>query len=235
MTDETPQKPAADWYPDPSGTGQLRYWDGEQWTQQLRSADAVAEAAGSADSASSIPPAPVAPETAQAGDTAVLGGTANYGAGFAGVGAAGGPAAQSTPAAPFNGQQYGKQQHAHSGQAGFFRSLFDLSFAAERSVTTSFVKVIYVIGIVIAVLSWIGTALLLFIMGGISSAAVSAFGGSGGGGMMIFGVLALIFGWIPGFINVILLRVGLEFVTAQIRTSQHTAELVRLGRAAAEK
>ena len=255
MTDETPQKPAADWYPDPSGTGQLRYWDGEQWTQDLRPVDGASDLGGVARAGAGVgAEAGVTPGAAQAGDTdaandtaafrdtavfgdtAVLGGTSNYGGGFAGVGATGsGPGASTGSAAPFNGQQYGKQQHAHSGQAGFFRSLFDLSFAAERSVTTSFVKVIYVIGIAVAALSWIGTALLLFIMGGISGAAVSYYGGGGGGGMMIFGVLALLFGWIPGIINVILLRVGLEFVTAQIRTSQHTAELVRLSRAAADK
>jgi len=27
--------PAADWYPDPSGSHQFRYWDGAQWTAQV--------------------------------------------------------------------------------------------------------------------------------------------------------------------------------------------------------
>lgn len=204
MTDATPQKPAADWYPDPSGSGQLRFWDGEQWTQQLRAQEQ---------------------STTLPGDTVNLD-TSNFGAGFAGVQSGG----------QFHGQTAGQplpQQHAHSAQAGFFRSLFDLSFAAERSVTTSFVKVIYVLGVALSALSWLGTALLFFILGGIENAAYSAFGSDGGGSLMVFGVLVLIFGWIPGFINVIFLRIGLEFVTAQIRTSQHTAELVRQARAAA--
>lgn len=219
MTDGTPQKPAADWYPDPSGTGQLRYWDGDQWTQDLRAQDQGVTATAQA--------------AAQPGDTAVLGATGSYGAGFAGAQTGAQTGAQGGTS--MNAQQFSGQQHAHSGQAGFFRSLFDLSFAAERSVTTSFVKVIYAIGIVLSGLGWLGGALVLFIMGGISSAAVSAFGGSGGSGMMVFGVLALVLGWIPGFINIILLRVGLEFVTAQIRTSQHTAELVRIARISSEK
>lgn len=118
--------------------------------------------------------------------------------------------------------------HAHSGQAGFFRSLFDLSFAAERSVTTGFVKILYVIGIALAILGWLGGTILLFVMSGIINSISYS---SEGNVFILFGVGSLVFGWIPGVINVILLRVGLEFVTAQIRTSQHTAELVRLERA----
>lgn len=228
MTEANPQLPAADWYPDPSGTGQLRFWDGEQWTQQLRAADQPAEAlveepaAGTSANTGASDAAP-----AQDPVVSPLDATVNYGAGFAQA-----DAAQQFAAGQYGAGQPLRQPHAHSAQAGFFRSLFDLSFAAERSVTTSFVKVIYVIGIVLAVLSWLGTALLFFILGGIENAAYSMFDTSGGSGLMVFGVLALLLGWIPGFVNVIFLRVGLEFVTAQIRTSQHTAELVRLGRAA---
>ncbi|WP_017793005.1 DUF4282 domain-containing protein [Leucobacter salsicius] len=208
MTDATPQKPAANWYPDPSGSGQLRFWDGEQWTQDLR---------------------PQEQSTALPGDTVNLD-TSNHSAGFAGM-QAGGQATGQVPGEAA-GQQLPHQQYAHSAQAGFFRSLFDLSFAAERSVTTSFVKVIYVLGIALSVLGWLGAALFFFILGGIENAAYSAFGGDGGSIFMIWGVLVLIFGWIPAVLNVIFLRIGLEFVTAQIRTSQHTAELVRLARAA---
>ena len=236
MTDGTPQKPAADWYPDPSGTGQLRYWDGEQWTQELRAHDQAVAAATevSAPITATEASAPLAAQVgAQPGDTAVLGEADGYSVGFAGVQGSTSGAPQG--GAPAGAQQFAAQQPAHSGQDGFFRSLFDLSFAAERSVTTGFVKVIYVIGIVVSLLSWLGGALMLFVLGGISSAAVSVYGGGGGGGMMVFGVVALLLGWIPGFINIMFLRVGLEFVTAQIRTSQHTAELVRLGRLAAEK
>lgn len=36
MTTETPQTPA-NWYPDPLGRHELRYWDGSQWTEHVSS------------------------------------------------------------------------------------------------------------------------------------------------------------------------------------------------------
>ncbi len=33
---DTPAQAAADWYPDPNGTGGQRYWDGNQWTDHVR-------------------------------------------------------------------------------------------------------------------------------------------------------------------------------------------------------
>jgi hypothetical protein len=34
--EETPASVAAGWYPDPSGSGGTRYWDGSTWTAQTR-------------------------------------------------------------------------------------------------------------------------------------------------------------------------------------------------------
>lgn len=41
----------AGWYDDPSGSG-LRWWDGEQWTEHVHSAESAAAAAGPGDAAS---------------------------------------------------------------------------------------------------------------------------------------------------------------------------------------
>lgn len=37
----TTSRPAADWYPDPSGAHELRYWDGERWTDGVTDGDVV--------------------------------------------------------------------------------------------------------------------------------------------------------------------------------------------------
>lgn len=141
------------------------------------------------------------------------------------------------PYAAQTGTQNPYAQHAGSQQpyarqrteAGFFRSLFDLSFAPDKIVTVTFARVIYIIAIVVAAASWILGAVSLFILGGIANAASYGYGAPSAGGFFVFlGVLTLIFGWIPGLLNVLLVRVGLETVVAQIRTSQNTARLVHL-------
>ncbi len=38
----------AGWYDDPSGAG-LRWWDGEQWTEHVHTAESAAAAAGTTD------------------------------------------------------------------------------------------------------------------------------------------------------------------------------------------
>jgi hypothetical protein len=42
----------AGWYDDPSGTG-LRWWDGEQWTEHVHTAESAAAASGTGDAAGS--------------------------------------------------------------------------------------------------------------------------------------------------------------------------------------
>jgi hypothetical protein len=42
MADGTPQSaPRADWYPDPSAPGQVRFWDGAAWTEHVKPVPAV--------------------------------------------------------------------------------------------------------------------------------------------------------------------------------------------------
>ncbi|WP_460648261.1 DUF4282 domain-containing protein, partial [Leucobacter ruminantium] len=83
-------------------------------------------------------------------------------------------------------------------------------------------------GIGLNVLAWLGWTVFFFIVGAAGNAIGSAFGSSGsGGGMIVMGVLTLLFGWILALLNVIVLRVTIEFVIAQVRTAQNTTRLAQ--------
>lgn len=110
-------------------------------------------------------------------------------------------------------------------ETGFFRSLFDLSFAPERVVTIKFARLLYLIVIAFLVLTWLGAVIGLFIVGAAADEEV----------FYVWGVLHLIFGWIVPFLSLVLFRVVLEAMIAQIRTAQQTAQLVRLASADASR
>src|SRR5688500_3826655 len=61
--------PPANWYPDPKGEAELRYWDGTQWTEHTHSAQAPAQPAPAAPPPSAAP-APQAPAPAASQGTA---------------------------------------------------------------------------------------------------------------------------------------------------------------------
>ncbi|HIZ37783.1 MAG TPA: DUF4282 domain-containing protein [Candidatus Ruania gallistercoris] len=100
--------------------------------------------------------------------------------------------------------------------------MFDFSF--RNFVTLSFAKVIFIIAVVLACLWWLFAIISGFGMASIGD-SLSPYGSSGGGTVM-FGVMALLFGWIPPAIFLILVRLGLEFSVATIRTAQNTSRLV---------
>ena len=53
--------PTPGWYADPAGTPQLRWWDGNQWTDQYRGGDAPAANAASSAPAAAANAGPSAP------------------------------------------------------------------------------------------------------------------------------------------------------------------------------
>lgn len=85
----------------------------------------------------------------------------------------------------------------------FFSSLFDFSFT--KYVTLNFAKIIYILAMALLVLGYLFTI-------------ISAFAVSTG-----LGIVTLLLGWIPVFIYLVFIRVGLEFAVAMIRTARNTS------------
>lgn len=112
-------------------------------------------------------------------------------------------------------------QTPKNSDPNFIRALFDLNF--EHFVAIKFAKVIYVLGIALNLLAWLGWVVFFFIAGAATNSM--SYYGNEGGFLIILGVLALLFGWIFVLINVIVLRVVIELVIAQVRTAQNTTKL----------
>ncbi|MBZ2198420.1 DUF4282 domain-containing protein [Occultella gossypii] len=122
------------------------------------------------------------------------------------------------------GQAYGQTQAAAQWGApqqrdpGFFASLFDLSFS--HYITLRFAKVLFILAIIFVALGWLGAVVSAF-----NFDPYGGFYDDDGGAGAVLGVLTLLFGWIPGFITLLLVRVGLEFAVATIKTAQNTSKL----------
>lgn len=108
--------------------------------------------------------------------------------------------------------RYGAQENGWTAPStraqskGFFNALFDFSFT--NFVTLSFAKFIYVIALIVIGIIWV-------------VAVLAGFGQGIGEGL-----LALILGSLVALFYVVLVRVGLEFSVAMVRTAQNTSDLV---------
>lgn len=98
------------------------------------------------------------------------------------------------------------QQTQQAG--GFFKALFDLSF--DRFITPTIAKLVYLISIIVIVLTWVG-----FIVAGMGSDTPS------------LGVVALVLGWIPALLTIIVTRIQIEFVIALIKTCDNAGAIRR--------
>lgn len=100
------------------------------------------------------------------------------------------------------------------GEAGFLGALVDLTF--RHFVTVKFAAFIYIVNIAQVVLAYLGFIIAGFVVGvGIE--------------MAWLGIVVLLFGWIPAILNIIWVRISLEFIVAAIRTAQNTTVLVDQG------
>lgn len=98
-----------------------------------------------------------------------------------------------------------------SGDAGFFAALFDIRF--KNFITIKFASFLYIAGLVLLTLGWLVLTIAMFATEGAGQ-----------------GLLTLIIGFILLIIYVVLLRLGLEFYVAMVRTAQNTSILVERGR-----
>jgi hypothetical protein len=121
-----------------------------------------------------------------------------------------------TPA-PYGSQGSPEPEYAAAPtQKGFFRGLFDLSFSTF--ITTSIVKVIYVLFLVLAVLAG------LFMAG---SGLVGAIAGMSQGeiGPILMGGVMIVLSPLVAFLYIVLARVYMELVIVIFRIAENIAEL----------
>lgn len=120
-----------------------------------------------------------------------------------------------------NFQQPAAQQKA-GGSGGFFKSLFDFRF--DNFIAVRWAGFIYIIAIVVAALSWLGS-----IIGGIVTGAAAGSASAYFGEAPSFSpwplLLAIIFGWIIPALWVIFVRLGLELIVANVKTAENTKQI----------
>lgn len=108
---------------------------------------------------------------------------------------------------PWNG---GPQQPK---DANPLKAAFDFGFGSYA--TPGIVKIVYIVGIALAVLWY-----LFLIIGGFQIGAPRDSGyGISTPGTPILGILAILFGWIPAVFSILVLRLALEQVLASVRTA----------------
>jgi uncharacterized membrane protein YtjA (UPF0391 family) len=107
----------------------------------------------------------------------------------------------------------GAQSPQPPRDAGPIKAAFDLSFNSWA--TPGLVKIVYIVGIVLVVVSYVISVISMFIAG-----LPRDYGfGVESEGTVVPGILTLVFGWIPGAFFILLLRVGLEQVLSNVRTA----------------
>ena len=160
-------------------------------------------------------------------------GQSDYGQGGYGQGGYGQQA--QTQAQPVQGAQPGSGANTagsntagnKSGAKDGIKALFDFSF--EAYVTPSVAKIFYILGIILGVFGYLGSVIGGFMTVGSMVDGLSYIMG-GAGFLYIFPVLGIITNLIGLAVYVIVLRMIIETVLAQIRTAQYTRDLLERAR-----
>lgn len=121
------------------------------------------------------------------------------------------------------------QQAPAKKEAGFFGPFFDFRF--ESFVARKYAGVFFVVSMVLALVYW---AILIYfghVAGNAARSFAEAMGPFGMGAETSYNarplILAIVLGWIPGALLVMVSRLGLELVVASVRTAENTAEISR--------
>lgn len=162
-------------------------------------------------------------------------GQGGYGQGGYGQGGYGQQAQAQAQAQPAQGAQPGSGANTDgsntagntSGAKDGLKALFDFSF--EAYVTPSVAKIFYILGIILGVFGYLGSVIGGFMTAG-SMVDNLSYIIDGAGFLYIFPVLGIVTNLIGLVVYVIVLRMVIETVLAQIRTAQYTRDLLERAR-----
>ena len=123
------------------------------------------------------------------------------------------------PRQPLYAQQllpgWEERTHGNSGGGGDgpFVDAFDFTF--DKYATPAVVKVVYMLTVILCVLTYIGVVLMAFAI----FLPDQDIGGYKYTGSAFPGILALLLGWIPAFLQILRARLSLEQTLAGVRTA----------------
>ncbi|GAA1852300.1 DUF4282 domain-containing protein [Brevibacterium marinum] len=106
--------------------------------------------------------------------------------------------------------------------SGFFRSLFDFRF--DNFIAVKWAGFIYIIAIVVAALSWLGSIIGGILTGAAAGAAAGFYSDAPSFSPWPL-LLAIIFGWILPALWVIFVRLALELIVANVKTAENTKRI----------
>ncbi len=107
-------------------------------------------------------------------------------------------------------------------EAGFLRAMVDFRF--QHFITVKFSSFLYAVAFLVAALLWLSQIISGIVLGSAIGSFSSAFYEEPSFNAVPL-VLAILFGWIPSVIALILMRLGLEFSVATVRTAQNTTRI----------
>ncbi|MGC2940807.1 DUF4282 domain-containing protein [Brevibacterium sp. FAM 24638] len=124
---------------------------------------------------------------------------------------------------PVYGQPaYGQAPQSTPQRAGFFKSLFDIRF--DSFIAVKWAGFIYIIAIVVAALSYLGT-IIAGISAGVAAGSAAAYFTDGPSFNVLPLILSIVFGWIIPALWVIGVRLVLELIVSNIKTAENTKRI----------